>query len=47
VQGTVHADGTIDFALKELSEQELIQAKWPEAPVDAIHECYIHNGDAE
>lgn len=45
VQGTVHSDGTIDFALKELSEQELMNAKWPDAPADAIHECYIHNGD--
>jgi len=47
MQGTVHADGTIDFALRELSEQELIQGKWPEAPLDAIHECYIHNGDTD
>lgn len=47
VQGTVHPDGTIDFALKELTEQELIDHKWPNAPNDAIHECYIHNGDTE
>jgi len=45
VQGTVHADGAIDFELKELSEQDLMNAKWPEAPTAAIHECYIHNGD--
>jgi hypothetical protein len=47
VQGTVHPDGSIDFALKELSEQDLMNAKWPNAPQDAIHECYIHNGDGE
>lgn len=45
VQGTVHADGTIDFALRELSEQELMKVKWPEAPAAAVHECYVHNGD--
>ena len=45
VQGVVHPDGSIDFALRELSEQDLIQAKWPNAPLDAIHECYIHNAD--
>ena len=32
-------------SLRELSEQDLIQAKWPNAPLDAIHECYIHNAD--
>lgn len=47
VQGTVHPDGAIDFALRELTEQELIDAKWPNAPNDAIHECYIHNGDTK
>jgi len=45
MQGTVHADGTIDFALKELPEDELNKAKWPNAPADAIHECYVHNHD--
>jgi hypothetical protein len=45
VQGVVHPDGSIDFSLHELSEQDLIQAKWPNAPLDAIHECYIHNAD--
>ena len=45
LQGTVHADGTIDFALHELSESDLVQSKWPNAPLDAIHECFIHNSD--
>jgi len=45
LQGTVHADGTIDFNLHELSENDLIQSKWPEAPLSAIHECYIGNAD--
>jgi len=45
VEGTVHQDGVIDFALHELTEQDLVNAKWPNAPNDAIHECFIHNGD--
>jgi hypothetical protein len=45
MQGTVHADGTVDFALHKLSENDLIQSKWPNAPLDAIHECVIHNRD--
>jgi hypothetical protein len=45
VQGTVHSNGVIDFALHELTEQDLVSAKWPNAPNDAIHECFIHNGD--
>lgn len=45
VQGTVHPDGAIDLVLHELSEDDLLRAKWPSAPVAAIHECYIHNGD--
>jgi hypothetical protein len=45
MQGTVHADGSIDFALRELSETDLIQNRWQNAPLDAIHECYVHNAD--
>jgi Calcineurin-like phosphoesterase len=45
MQGNVHADGSIDFTLHELSETDLIQSKWPNAPLDAIHECYVHNAD--
>jgi len=45
LQGTVHADGAIDFVLHELSEADLVAAKWPNAPPDAIHECFIHNSD--
>jgi hypothetical protein len=43
MQGRVNADGTIDFTLHELSEEDLVKAKWPNAPLDAIHECYVHN----
>ncbi|HEX4285070.1 MAG TPA: hypothetical protein VHZ28_08250 [Terracidiphilus sp.] len=43
MRGAVHADGSIDFTLHELTEQDLIDARWPNAPLDAIHECYIHN----
>jgi len=45
VQGVVHSDGTIDFKLHQLSEDDLKAARWPNAPLDAIHECYIHNSD--
>jgi len=45
LQGSVHPDGSIDFVLHELSESDLVQSKWPNAPLDAIHECYIHNSD--
>jgi len=45
LQGTVHSDGSIDFVLHELSESNLVESKWPTAPVDAIHECFIHNSD--
>jgi Calcineurin-like phosphoesterase len=45
MRGVVHADGSIDFALHELSEQDLVRARWPDAPLDAIHECYIHNAE--
>jgi hypothetical protein len=45
LQGTVQDDGSIDFVLHELSEDDLVQSKWPNAPLDAIHECSIHNSD--
>lgn len=45
VEGIVHPDGAIDFEMRELTENDLRQAKWPNAPLDAIHECYIHNSD--
>jgi hypothetical protein len=46
LQGTVQTDGSIGFVLNELSESDLVASKWPNAPLDAIHECYIHNSDA-
>ncbi len=46
LQGTVRGDGSIDFTMHELSEADLMAAKWPNAPPDAIHECFIHNSDA-
>jgi hypothetical protein len=46
LQGTVQADGSIDFVLHELSENDLVQSRWPTAPLDAIHECSIRNSDA-
>jgi hypothetical protein len=44
LQGTVKPNGTIDFKLHKLSEQDLLKAKWPNAPDDAIHECHVKNG---
>jgi hypothetical protein len=46
LQGTVRTDGSIEFVLHELSESDLVASKWPNAPLDAIHECFIHNSDA-
>lgn len=45
LQGLVHADGEIEFKLRELSEEEIRQNRWPNAPLDAIHECFINNAD--
>ena len=45
LHGTVQPDGAVEFSLHELSEDDLIRARWPSAPPDAIHECYIHNAD--
>jgi hypothetical protein len=47
VQGTVRPDGRIDFKLHEISEDELVKSRWPNAPLDAIHECYVNNADQE
>ena len=41
----MHKDGQIDFALHELSEEDLQEARWPDAPMEAIHDCFINNGD--
>jgi hypothetical protein len=46
MQGTVQADGTIDFTLHQISEDEMKQAKWPNAPLDAIHDCVVDNSDS-
>ena len=32
IQGQVHADGQIDFKLHELSEDDLVKNRWPNAP---------------
>jgi hypothetical protein len=45
VQGTVHPDGTIDLKFHELSEADLMAVKWPNAPQDAIHWCFVKNAD--
>lgn len=45
LQATVHGDGTIDFALKEISEKEMVEHKWPNAPAATVHECFVGNSD--
>jgi hypothetical protein len=45
LQGRVHADGEIEFKLHEFSEDELNRTRWPNAPLDAIHECFVDNAD--
>jgi hypothetical protein len=45
LRGTVHSDGAIDFSLIELSESDLVQAKWKDSPAVAIHDCYVNNHD--
>lgn len=45
LQGMVHANGEIEFKLRELSEAEIRQNRWPDAPLDAIHECFVNNAD--
>lgn len=43
MRGTVRGDGTITWTLHELSEQDMLRVRWPEAPPAAIHECYVGN----
>ena len=45
VQGVVQSDGVIDFTLRELSEDDLNKSRWANAPLDAIHECFVNNAD--
>ncbi len=45
LRGTVHSDGDIDFTLQELSEADLDQVKWKEAPAEAVHWCFAQNHD--
>jgi len=45
MQGTVQADGAVTFTLHEISEGDMVKNKWPDASLDAIHECSIHNAD--
>jgi hypothetical protein len=45
MEGRVMPGGAIDFQLRELSESELMRYRWPNAPVAAVHECFVHNAD--
>lgn len=45
VRGNVQADGSIDFQFVELTEKELMDAKWPDVPAAAVHECFVGNAD--
>jgi hypothetical protein len=46
LQGKVKGDGSIEFVLHELSESDLDAVRWPNAPLDAVHECFIHNSES-
>jgi hypothetical protein len=46
VQGEVQPDGSIDFALHELTEDDLKHARWPKAPLEAIHDCFVNNAES-
>jgi hypothetical protein len=43
LEGTVHEDGVVDLALHEVSENDMIQSKWPDAPLAAIKDCVDDN----
>ena len=43
LQGTVHPDGVIDFALHEVGEEDLIHSRWPSAKLSAIKDCVDNN----
>ena len=45
IQGAVQADGSISFAFHELTEDDMKQARWPDAQLDAIHDCFVNNAD--
>ena len=45
LRGTVHGDGTITFALHELSREDLAKVKWPEEQPKDLDWCYDHNAD--
>jgi hypothetical protein len=45
LRATVHRDGTIAFDLQEIGESEMVAHRWPNAPLEAIHECFVHNSD--
>jgi hypothetical protein len=47
LRGSVQADGSIDWEFVELTEKELMDAKWPEAPEAAIHQCFVGNADED
>ena len=45
MQGTVAPDGSIEFALHTLTENDMTANKWPNAPAAAIHTCFAANYD--
>jgi hypothetical protein len=45
MQGKVDAGGAITFSLRELSQSDLLQSRWPDASTAAIHECFVDNAD--
>ena len=47
MQGAVQADGSISFALHELTEDDMNEARWKDAPLEAIHNCFINNAEPD
>ena len=45
MQGTVSPDGSVNFTLHEVSEDDLIKYKWPNAPLSKISWCVANNAD--
>ncbi len=45
LQGTVKADGSIDFAFRQIDEQQMKAHAWPQATTAAIEDCVQNNSD--
>ena len=46
LQGTVQPGGSINFSFQQVYEDDMVKSRWPSAPLDAIHDCVLHNTDS-